>query len=376
MNRRYELNLLVLGLRTGSALAVLETTALGDAVEWTAPPECGAPTVAFEPGTGESRLQVNVQSVSGGFVASISQQQGARVATRVLRSGSCADINRGVLVALSLLQVSGRPSEPGVAPAVGWPSGSFPSAPETTPIVPDTNEPTTSELGSAPVQAPQEVNQHLTTFEGFPSPQLPTPAKQGRTDARRAPSENSETVASERSAVALPPTTPTAELRISAGLLGATEAASAQTLGAGFAIEGRLYQLGLRAYGGFRAAVGELSGPGSVAVELAVIHLSPQACVLRGNELEWGVCAGPQFERVSGRAPSIANPRDDAQWVTGVSGALLARWSPRHHSWGAFAELQPALRPALPFNVAPYTDPVFEYPAWSVGVWLGAQFRQ
>lgn len=355
---------------------------------WEADPGCPAPTNLPLTALGrrsdapadDLSVRVTVSAVPGGWraVLAASEHDGSPLGERVLEHPTCEELNRAVLVSLSVLLGTQSPlaaESPETAPAAE--AGSIPAAPETPPAdgTPPTTEVAHPEPASEP--APPQPEQ---------SAQTPAPPLQGaevterRTPAERRAAATDSTPTDEPSDAAGVPrwTLPRPTFDVYGGVVLGFEATDARTLGGAASLLASNRDWGVRVNGGFRASTGNVAD--NPDVKFWVASGTASACKYFGSAT-WLLCAGPILERLHGTVPE-ASTTDAEAWLLGGSVGISTLRHTRD-TWGWFAQLELQVRRGANFQVDPAPNELvdgsprtlFSYPWVGVLLSLGPAVR-
>jgi hypothetical protein len=144
----------------------------------------------------------------------------------------------------------------------------------------------------------------------------------------------------------------------------------------GAALSGGLWlgRWGGRVELGARRTLSSISAEQGVSLELTRVAAALEACSRSGAWLEWGLCAGPRLELVSGLASGPSDPARDLVVLPGMGagGFLRIPIAPR---WALSSELQGAwaLRGAEA-NVRPWGR-VYELPRLGASLLVGVEWE-
>lgn len=317
------------GNSTPSALASLPP------LVWSTPPDCPAPSplpAHHEEAPFEVAPAVHVNAEPGGFRAAVSARANGQDLRRELTARTCDEINRAVLVSLSLLDAEAHDSN--ATPASDTEAKPVERAPAESPTLPPTDP-----------AAPEPIDD----FADAPGTQ-------------EVPSE-------------LPPTPKTSDaaatLRLSLLVGSGTEALQLWTGGGGVA-----FSLARGSWNGALQVTGSwpLHAVSSSAVELDIWlgESRLRVCRGQGETVHWDVCAAGVVTLLAATAPEISTPKQDWTWLpgVGVDAHLKLPWV---GNWSWVAELELTLRAHRAEFFVDGRGRVFELRQIGARLWLGPQ---
>lgn len=390
--RRVQHSALLLGLISLVWIA-WPRVATAQVSEWQADPGCPAPTNLPLASLGrradapadDLSVRVTVTAVPGGWraVLAASEHDGSPLGERVLEHPTCEELNRAVLVSLSVLLGTQSP----VAPEEGLPaaptdSTASPAPATTTPAPDETTAP------NSPASAPSsDAALPLPASQAGPaapaSPVEPAAGIATAGEENNAPEERRESNAA--APLDEPPATnvsplgslPRPTFDIYGGGVFGLESTDARTLGGALSVLASNRDWGLRLNGGFRLSTGNVADNPDVRFRVASGSVS--ACKYFGAAT-WLVCAGPLVERLHGTVPEASNPDAEAWLLGGSVGVSTLRHT--RDTWGWFAQLDVQVRRGASFQVnSPSTQgqaasrTVFSYPWVGLLLSLGPAVR-
>lgn len=324
---------------TSSALAILPP------LVWSTPPDCPAPSplpAHHDEAPFEVLPAVHVNAEPGGFRAAVSARANGQELRRELTARTCDEINRAVLVSLSLLDAEAHDSN--ATPASGAEAQPVERTPAESPTLPPTNPP-----------APEPVDDF--------------------TDAPETPEVPFE----------LPPTPKTSDaaatLRLSLLVGSGTEALQLWTGGGGVAFSlargswsGALQLTGswpLHAVSSGAMSSGAASNS-AVELDIWLGESRLRVCGGRGETVHWDVCAAGVVTLLAATAPEISTPKQDWTWLpgVGVDAHLTLPWV---GNWSWVTELELTLRAHRAEFFVEGRGRVFELRQIGARLWLGPQ---
>jgi hypothetical protein len=119
--------------------------------------------------------------------------------------------------------------------------------------------------------------------------------------------------------------------------------------------------------------LGTVATAQDIRTTFTVLSVGADGCWRFATPWTGAVCVGPLAERVRAQTDGISTPDSDARWLFGAQGTAAWHWRWWQHV-GAFAALKGELRRPLEFRVRPYSEPIFEYPAFGAQILLGPEF--
>lgn len=339
---------------------------------WDADPGCPAPSnlplssFARRPDAPADDLsvRVTVTAVQGGWraVLAASDHGGAPMGERVLEHPTCEELNRAVLVSLSVLLGTQSPaasdasaSAPGGAAAT---RSSADAEAEATPAT-TTEAPATTNEAPLATEATQQPA----------SPELAPALQPAEVTERRSPEDRRRARASEQvdeapaQSVSRRWSLPRPDFDLYGGVAFGLESTAARTYGVAASVLVSDRNWGVRSTGVLRKSVGDVAENPDVSFWAATLGLG--ACKYLSNAT-WLICGGPNLERLQGSVPAATNKEAEAWlWGAGVSVSTL------HHladTWGWFAEFEFKLRRGASFELESPPQTMFQYP--SIGLLL------
>jgi hypothetical protein len=269
------------------------------------------------------------------------------VGVREISARSCAQLLRGVSVALSLLEPTAPESESAEGSAAGAElRAGEPATPEA--ATPASPEPAAPESAAAP-PAPSPSPQHVA------SPQ-PSSAVQDSGPEPSAPARRASRAWS---------------LRVSSlfGLAGNSTPELGAALDAGAWWNGWGTRAGLSA----RQPFGSIGAEHGISVDLQRFDGSLELCGRTVRAIRWGLCAGPRLELVRGMSLGPSRPASDLIWLPQL-GAASWLSLPVTSRWAVSAELRSSWSARRAFaRVAPWGR-VYELPQLDSAVLVGAEW--
>jgi hypothetical protein len=341
--------------------------AFGQVREWNAAPGCPAPhdlslVTVNRSGTTEPRdktddvaVRVTVTAQLDGWRAILeaTDHAGKPLGERVLEHTTCEELNRVVLVSLSVLLGTDSPipaQEESLSPPT--PAQATPSSPTAPALEPAIPSPATA--ASAP---PSIIN--------------PKPTQ---TPVTEAPLRAERLVGWEKNTEVSPEirrmSSPTVDLL--PGLVGALDSTVATSVGGEVSTLLNLREWGARLTGNWRTTVGAvLEAP---EVRFSVASMSFAGCRYLSASHDWLLCFGPLLERLNGTVPAASRPEASA-WLAGAKFGLTTLQRRETHVMGWFLDLHVHLRQGAVFQVGSPPSSIFEYPSVGALLTFGPDIR-
>lgn len=332
---------------------------------WQAAPGCPAPSevpVTLRALEGDRAddlsVRVTVTATEGGWRAILeaSDHSGTPMGERILEHSTCEDLNRAVLVSLSVLLGTQSPVETEtIDPEAVTPNATQPepaTVPATTPTAP-TEVPPSPPTTEAPLaNAPQteEVPAQPAQPEREPAP------------TRQEPSRPESSV--------MPQTDPGIPLTLDLfpALLAALEGTSANAVGAGLGGLVASGSWGARLGGEVRSSVGAVAEDPTAS--FWAVSGSLQGCKYFTESNAWLLCVGPMLEQLHGSVPAASRPNATA-WLAGGSLSLSLVQREPSNAFGWFASLELHVRTPASFQLGSPSTTIFVYPAVGAALSLG-----
>jgi hypothetical protein len=327
---------------------------------WDADPGCPAPTNFPLASLGrradapadDLSVRVTVTAVEGGWraVLAASEHDGSPLGERVLEHPTCEELNRAVLVSLSVLLGTRSPLAPDVPSGTpGADTGSIPAT-EAAPVAP------ASAVESAETGAPTETVAPTETGAAPADARPEAPAQpvlqRAEVTERRSPEDRRLAAASTPHDE--PPTEivsprwslPKPTFDVYGGVVFGLESTDARTVGGMAAVLASNRDWGARLNGGLRFSTGNVAD--NPDVKFWVASGAASACKYFGAAT-WLVCAGPVVERIHGTVPEASEPDAEAWLLGGSVGVSTLRHT--RDTWGWFAQVELQLRRGADFQV-------------------------
>jgi hypothetical protein len=278
------------------------------------------------------------------------------IGVREISARSCAQLLRGVSVAVSLLEPTALDADGSVAEhdrdEATLQSGAFeratpePETPAPKPVLPERAPPPPA---SPPPASPPPAGQRAAA---------PVPASVLE-DAGAQPSVRAQRASSDWS------------LRVSSllGLAGNSTPELGAALSAAAWWQGWGTRVGLSA----RQPVGLIRAEHEVSVDLQRFDSSLELCARTLRALRWGLCAGPRLEIVRGMSLGPSSPASDLIWLPELGAASWLSF-PVTERWALSAELRSSWSARRAFaRVAPWGR-VYELPQLDSALLIGAEW--
>lgn len=331
---------------------------LGQVNEWNAAPGCPAPhdlslVTTNAPQTKEQagvsddvvvRVTVTAQPEGWRALLEATDHTGQPLGERVLEHTTCEELNRVVLVSLSVFLATQTPV---AAPEERPPSPTVDPAPP----VPAPPPP----VATSAIPAPAST-------AGTPQP-TPTPLTQGVRSSEPFTAQDSAPTAPSR---ALRGSSPTVELL--PGIVGAVDSTVATSAGGELSMLLNLGEWGARVTGNWRTSIGAAAEDPDV--EFSVASTSFAGCRYLSASRGWLVCVGPLLERLTGFVPSASRPEASA-WLAGAKFGLTTLQRRETRAIGWFLDFQVHLRRGAMFQVGAPSATIFEYSSLGALLTLG-----
>ena len=268
------------------------------------------------------------------------------VGVREISARSCAQLLRGVSVALSLLEPTAPESESDVREAAG-----------TAAVEPATPEPAGPE--PAPTVSAAAVSAQPASAQP-PRPRLPSqPPPSALADSGPAPAAGARRTASAWT------------LRASSlfGLAGTSTPELGAALSAGAWWNGWGTRLGLSA----RQPFGSIRAEHDLSIDVQRFDAAGELCARTVRAVRWGLCAGPRLELVRGMSLGPSQPASDLIWLPGLG---AAGWLslPVTERWALSAELRSSWSARRAFARVEPWGRVYELPQLDSAVLIGVEW--
>ncbi len=361
----YENYRLLIGLFVWLTLAA-PGAAFGQVREWNAAPGCPAPhdlslvtvgpSEATEPreNTDEVAVRVTVTAQPDGWRATLeaTDNTGKPLGERVLEHTTCEELNRVVLVSLSVLLATESPISAPEEPPAPVPSATettSPTAPVLAPAAPSPAAPAStppSRVNPAPAQVP--IAQDTSRAEGLVG------------------WDKNDNVSPEIRRMS----SPTVDLL--PGIVGAMDSTVATSVGGEVAMLLNLGEWGARVTGNWRTTIGAVVE--APEVRFSVASMSFAGCRYLSASHDWLLCFGPLLERLSGMVPAASQPEASA-WLAGAKFGLTTLQRRETHVMGWFLDLQVHVRQGAVFQVGSPPTSIFEYPSVGALLTFGPDIR-
>jgi hypothetical protein len=289
------------------------------------------------------RVEVALSQERARWTAKVSASYASGSAgVREISARSCAELLRGVSVAVSLLEPTA--SEPEV----------------------DASEPATAAAVEASAQTDADFERAPSTAAAQPSAPVQHPA---RASARAPASPQQDggfapSAATRRGA-------PAWSVRASSlfGLAGN----STPELGAALSAARWWRSWGTRLGLSARQPLGSLRAEHGVSVELQRFDSSLELCARSVRTVRWGLCAGPRLEVVRGMSLGLSSPASDLIWLPEL-GAASWLSLPMTERWALSAELRGNWSARRAFARVEPWGRVYELPQLDSALLLGAEW--
>lgn len=317
---------------------------------------CGSatPSPATTRAGEEPRVDIDVVQHEAGWAATLTARYPSGAAgTRNITAASCAELERAVAVSLSLL-------EPADTAQADQQRGPAVASSNTTAASPPSN---TTAANPASSTTPPSAPSNTTAASDVPREAAATRSDAGEpfVDAG---------VSTER--VPRVPGAEHAVVRLAA-LVGTGGGRFAEL---GAALSGGLWlgRWGGRVELSARRPPSALSAEQDVSLEITRLASALELCGRSDTSIDWGLCAGPRLELVTGLASGPSDPKSDAVWLPGVGAGAFLR-VPIAASWALAGELQGswALRGAEA-TVRPWGR-VYELPRLGASLLVGVEWE-
>jgi hypothetical protein len=302
--------------------------------------DCGAstPSRAATPDDGEPRVDVDVVQHGAGWAATLTARYPSGASgTRHIEAASCAELERAVAVSLSLLE----------------PADAARTATRRDASVASRDTPVADEVAGGDAAGAAGGDRGAPSARGSDVEGPPEDAGVVVESAPRAQGARRGFVRS--------------------GALVGTGGGRFAELGA--ALSGGLWfgRWGGRLEVGARRPLSSIPAEQGVSLELTRVAAALEACGRSGTWIEWGLCAGPRLELVTGLASGPSDPTSDGVVLPGVGAGSFLRipFAPR---WALSSELQGswALRGAEA-HVLPWGR-VYELPRLGASLLVGVEW--